>query len=152
MSSDDFGFRVKYSVNYSKTHGRGLFAREKIPKGEIVYEHKRDIYLTPETYPDFLNRLVLQVNKQKVKNQELEPYLDFLNISPAGVICDMNVWTYGRTKTQYNLHLDDMSYCNGAASISGANIEYSDDEDKALQATRDIDAGEEILCEYAEFY
>jgi len=152
MSSDDFGFRVKYSVNYSKTHGRGLFAREKIQKGEIVYEHKRDIYLTPETYPDFLNRLVLQVNKQKVKNQELEPYLDFLNISPAGVICDMNVWTYGRTKTQYNLHLDDMSYCNGAASISGANIEYSDDEGKALQATRDIDAGEEILCEYAEFY
>merc|ERR1719491_1049110 len=80
MSSDDFGFRVKYSVNYSKTHGRGLFAREKIQKGEIVYEHKRDTILTPETYPEFLNRLVLQVNKQKVKNQELEPYLDFLNI------------------------------------------------------------------------
>jgi len=151
MSSDDFGFRVKYSVNHSKFHGRGLYARENIQEGEIVYEHKRDTILTPETYPEFLNRLALQENKQKSNNQHLQPYLDFLNISPAGVICDMQMWTYGRTKTLYNLDLDDMVYCNSATPISGANIDYSNEEGTVISATRNIDAGEEMLCNYEIF-
>jgi len=152
MSSDDFGFRVKYSVDYSKTHGRGLFAREKIEKGQVVYQHKRDAYLSPETYPEFLNRLVLQENKRKANNQDLEPYLDFLNISPSGVICDIQMWSYDHTKTNYNLDLDDMVFCNSADQlISWENIEYSDEESIEMVATRDIDAGEEILCSYDDF-
>jgi len=145
MSQDDFGFRVKYSVDYSETHGRGLYAREKIRQGQLVYEHKRDAYLSPDIYPEFLNRLVLLGNKRKAKNQDPEPYLDFLNISPDGLICDIDMWKYGETKENYNLDLDDMVYCN-SANLS-ENINYFDDEMK-IHATRDIDVGEEMLCSY----
>jgi len=153
ISSNDFGFRVKYSVNYTQSRGRGLFAREKIQKGEIVYEHNRKACLSEETYPEFLNRLALQENKRKAKNQELEPYLDFLNISPAGIICDIDMWLYYDEKhdnyTRLILDLDDMVYCNSAGSVSGANIEYINyNGSNPMHATRDIDAGEEFFCYY----
>merc|ERR1711933_630107 len=115
------GFKVKYSVNYSKNNiTSSLFSTDKIKKGQIIYDHK---WLAVFPYP--------------------KSYITFLNYFPPDLACDCMMWGYDMSYGSEDdgsiyIDFDDISYCKGKGET---NMDYNADAE--MVALRDIDAGEE---------
>lgn len=121
-------FKVKYNVKESKGRGRGVFANQYIPKGEKIHSSRYTAeFDNGASFTTFLLRL--------------PPYL----------ACDVADWAYlyrsGGEKGEVRImvELDDASLCNNGGGIK-SNIDRYD------VSIRDINEGEEILCDHTHFY
>jgi uncharacterized protein len=112
---------VKTKLGISKIHGIGLFADEFIPKGTITWVFSK-IYDQAFTKEQVLNM-------GEITLQQFFKYA---------------YWDNGLER--YVLCFDDQRFVNH--SSDNANVESTPDKDVAL---RNIEPGEEILCDYTKF-
>lgn len=110
--------------------GRGLIAQTDIKAGEHIWS---DVYLA--TFHD-----VHDLNH-------------FLAVLPTHQSCDVMLWKYDHYEEPaddffYSVNLDISSFCNdGGSSEANVLFEYGPIANEFI-ASRDITAGEEILCDY----
>lgn len=110
--------RVKTKIGQSKLHGIGLFADEFIPKGTVTWQYD------PEFDTAFTKEQVERMPK------------------PAQAL----FWHYAyndKVQNKFVLCADDQRFINHAQSDQ--NITSTPDQDVAA---RDINPGEEFLCDY----
>ncbi len=112
---------VKTKIGMSETHGVGLFADQLIPKGSVTWKYH------PKFDMAFTAEDVAEMSESARKIFMWYAYYDF----------DQN---------KYILCFDDQRFINH--SRNNANIESTPDADVAI---RDIQIGEELLCDYALF-
>lgn len=115
--------RVKTYIDVSSIHGIGLFADEFINKGTPTwqYDHGLDYLISKETI-DSLTEIQKKV---------------FIHYCYFDYDQDM-----------YVMPIDDLRFINHTKDKSQINIESTPNQDIAA---RDIDKGEELLCDYNLF-
>ena len=133
---DDYedGFEISYEITRLPGKGRGIITKENIQKGQVVYTAENAaLFNSGSLYRNFLFRL----------NREFA--------------CDVFVhWAYvfedeEDGETYIGVDLDPGSLLNDSdqGERDEKNIECSDE---IQVATRDILAGEELLCSYSDFH
>jgi len=114
---------VKTKIGPSKVHGIGLFADQFIPKGTVTFEY------TPSFDVSFTKE---EIEKMPKITQD---YLIF--------------YTYfDKKRNKYVLCSDNQRFINHTDDINKMNIKSTPDQDVAI---RDIQPGEEFLCNYNDF-
>jgi SET domain-containing protein len=114
---------VKTKIGPSKVHGIGLFADQFIPKGTVTFEY------TPSFDVSFTKE---EIEKMPKITQD---YLIF--------------YTYfDKKRNKYVLCSDNQRFINHTDDINKMNIKSTPDQDVAM---RDIQPGEEFLCNYNDF-
>ncbi len=116
---------VKTFLNQSSVDGIGVYAGEKIKKGEVIWEYFPlvDITYSPEEWL----RLQEKVNKSSFENIQRYSYKE----NGIYVVC-----------------MDNAQFMNH--SYDSFNLSNTHDL-KTMFATRDIQEGEELLCNYFEY-
>jgi len=116
------------------TKGRGIVATRDIKKGEKMWS---DMYLASFYERSDLNR--------------------FLAVLPTELACDVILWTYEQDDEDlenfyFSVDLDLGTFCNDGGS-KASNVEWGFDPTiSTAYASRNIKAGEEILCDYEGDY
>jgi len=115
--------RVRTKVGQSKVHGLGLFAEEFIPKGTITwaYDAGYDLSYTQE---------------------------DIDHVSPPAKEFLLYYCYFDTGIKKYVLCADNLRYINHAKNPDDENIISTPRQDIAA---RDIQPGEEMMCDYYKF-
>jgi hypothetical protein len=113
--------------------GRGMIASRDIKEGENIWS---DVYMAAFYDSRDLNR--------------------FLAVLPSELACDVILWTYEHDANPddfyFSVDLDLSTFCNdGGSSDNNVKWKYDTTVNTAI-ATRNINAGEEILCDYGGDY
>ncbi len=120
---------VKSKLDKSSVHGIGLFAKEFIAKGTLVWK--------------FDERFELVLSKEELAK-----------LSPAAKEQFLNYAYISKKTGRYILCFDDSRFFNHSLS---ANVKCEvpenpdSDDDLVCFATRDINLDEELTCDYREF-
>ena len=127
---DGNGFQVPIEVKITEEKGRGVYAKEFIPKGTKVYDQHA---YTAMFYTG-------------------ERFRKFLELIDQDLACDVLIWAYVEykdelTKDQLILafDMDEASFTNGAVHRSEINVDVD------YVAKRDIPPGEELIESYDDF-
>jgi hypothetical protein len=150
MPDRENGFRFLYSVEKTENKGMGVFAREPIEKGSVVWRHVPGIFVVYdeqsfrakiEKMPpaavvyelthvfgieDFPGCLILALDDGVLINHSSDPTLVTNNAAPASTSIDVNSRRYLHKVTEALL-----------------------DDRYSLVATRDIERGEEFTNDYS---
>ena len=141
LGRNETGMTVPIRIGYG-SHGRGLFLTEPVKKDQVIRNNARmGIFRTGRQWRDFLSLL------------------------PSKLQRDVTVWAYVMEWDEdspfvVGLDLDEGSLINHGPArpdevtpASSANLFFqgTDDETGELRAARDMEAGEELLCDYYEF-
>jgi len=151
--STDNAFRFQISARQSPGKGRGIFAEEEIPEGEILYDFSRTAqFQTGDAFRKFLDKL------------------------PNPLACDVLMWSYvqsftnNESENEYRsslricTDLDPGSFCNDGGRSDGSMAWEENNEaynpvtnnqgvkiSSPLISLRKILINEEIMCNYGQF-
>jgi hypothetical protein len=149
MPDRETGFRFLYSIEKTEDKGLGVFARETIKKGSVVWRHVPGIFVVYDehsfrakiekmppadvvyelthvhAFEDFPGCLIRALDDGILINHSNEPNLVTNNSAPARTSFDVNSRRYLRKVTEALL-----------------------DDRYSLVATRDIERGEEFTNDY----
>jgi len=114
---------VKTEVKLSPIHGLGVFAAEFIPDGTVTWR-----YL--DGFDQRLPESILNILSRPAKEQ----FLKYSYVDP--------------TTGLYELCADDARFFNHSETPNTAGVPTGEDSDIA---TRDINIGEELTCDYRTF-
>lgn len=116
---------VKHRVGISPIQGLGVFCEENISKGQIIWKqsHLTEIKYTIDDWAKVKQELAPECFKQFEK------------------------YSY-KFKNIYYLCIDNSQFMNHG--VDTANM-YSDETNNTMVASRNISAGEELICNYFEF-
>lgn len=118
---------IKTVLKPSKIQGIGLFADEKIPKGKVtwLYDPRFDISFDP-----------VEVEKMSLEQQEFIKHYAYLSMSSG----------------KYVFSIDDSRFTNHSKNDYNINtvVILGEPEPRGV-AGRDIEIGEELLCNYCDF-
>lgn len=117
---------VPTKVQSSEIHGLGLFALEAIPKGTLVWQFVQGFDITVSVHD--------QITGFNLRDACPQAASDFLE-----------KYAYKTDHGEYEVCVDDARFMNHSTS---PNIQATGDRNYAI---RDIAAGEEIVCDYADF-
>ena len=138
------GFSVGVEAKQTQGKGRGIYATHPIKKGELVWSSKRT-----------------------ARFDDANDYRQFLSMLDVDFACDVLQWAYVQDvsdseeyeELQISVDLDEGCCCNGEGDDEPSSVGC--DEDEAVNyeggcrsnyfALRDIEAGEELICNYEEF-
>jgi len=133
------GFRVPFETRHAPNKGRGVFALEFIPKGELVWSAADNVAM-------FENG---------------ESYELFLASIPQDLACDVIQWAYVEEyeeKDHICVDLDDGSIINSVYSEDDdLNVGCIQEDRKMLDcaqwlfALKDIEEEDEVICDYESF-
>jgi hypothetical protein len=150
MPDRETGFRFRYSVEKTADKGLGVFAREPIKKGSIVWRHVPGTFVVYDEHSfrakiekmlpadvvyelthahaleDFPGCLIRALDDGRLINHSSDPNLVTNNAAPAGASFDVNSRQY-------------------LQKVAEAVV----DDRYSLVATRDIEIGEEFTNDYA---
>ncbi len=149
MPSKESGFRFRYSVEKTKNKGLGVFAREPIEKGSIVWHYIPGLYVV---YDEMSFRAKIETMLPADIVYELthvHGVADFpgclIRVLDDGVLINHsgrpNLVTNNATPADTGLDVESHRYLEKVA-------EALLDDRYALVATRDIEAGEEFTNDY----
>jgi len=118
-------------ISHVEGKGRGILASRDIKEGEKIWTN---VHFAAFHKSHDLNR--------------------FLAVLPTQLACDVILWTFNSNEDPndffFSVDLDLSTFCNGGGSIDN-NVEWETHpvvNTVTAVATRDISAGEEILCDY----
>ncbi len=114
---------VKTRIDVSSIHGIGLFANEFIPKGTVTWQYHEG--------------LDLDLDKDTVDSLPETQKNVFLHYS-----------YFDKERNKFIIPIDDLRFINHTKDNSKVNISSTPDQDVAA---RDINIGEELLCNYSLF-
>lgn len=115
--------RVKVKIKESDVHGIGLFADEFIPQGTTTWQYDEGI-------------------EKKITQEELD-------ILPKNSKEFFLYYSYfDKVRNCFVLPIDHLRFINHTDNAIKENIESTPDKDVAK---RDIQIGEELLCNYSKF-
>lgn len=112
-------------LDRSLLHGIGLFSASFLAEGVLVWEHNPRVDLTFE--PDQWMALKKELSSWSFENLRIHSYKE----KGCLVLC-----------------LDNARFMNHSGSL--ANVRQDREEDRMF-AARDVEAGEELLCNYFEY-
>lgn len=154
----DTGMAVPYSIRKAGEKGRGIFAEDTIPKGSMVYTARHGGHVRFRHGMDF-KTFVVSV-----------PGAMACEILQCAAVQSLSEEQPTRPETSViTVDLDDTCYVNSADNDDDENDDENDEEGDKKDANvgcpkgndfncidngyalRDIEAGEEILCDYETF-
>ncbi len=114
---------VKTKIGQSAIHGTGLFADQFIPEGTVTWQYDP----------------LLDVGITKAQLEELAPISKEFLLYYA---------YYDKARDLFIIPTDHLKFINHSKNEEKLNIASTPDQDTAL---RDIQPGEELLCDYYKF-
>lgn len=133
------GFKVPVEVRYAPNKGRGVFASEFIPKGELVWSAANNVVMFSDG----------------------QSYEEFLDAIPQDLACDVLQWAYVEEYEDEDYiccDLDHGSIINSVYSEDDVlNLGCIQEDHKMVDCTpllfalEDIEKGDEFLCDYDSF-
>jgi len=148
VNDDSVSFPVEGAVTADK--GRGLIASRDIKRGELIFTGTNNtiVFDTGHSWRKFLWYLYHAP--------------DTPDLYPEGFACDIRSWSWiqavpNEEGLKIVVDIDESSLLNQPSEDEEANIQCGklDDEDSICEfdyyAMVDIEKGDEILCEYADF-
>lgn len=159
-SSNPSGFHVSYQAQMTPTKGRGLFAAQDIEKGTRICDDRSGFFETEREWRDFLASLPPALAKDCVdwasvmdddEDGEEIVVMDF---------CDSALLNHGPSKPSFSRRIIQSlkECCTANAHKSHSTTEMAnivgkygkDDGMFYFEATRNLQAGEELLCDYGK--
>jgi len=138
------GFSVGIEAKQTEGKGRGIYATHPIKNGELVWSSKRTAMF-----------------------DDGDDYRHFLSVLDVDFACDVLQWAYVQDvsdsdehqELQISVDLDEGCFCNDGGDGEPSSVGCDEDEAVNFEggcrsnyfALRDIEAGEELLCNYDEF-
>ena len=147
IAENPSGFRVAYEVRQTAAKGRGLYVTEFVPKGACICDDRAGFFTTEKQWRDFLSLLPPDLARDCVDwvgvdtHQGIEAvFIDF---------CDMALMNHGSSKRL--LPWDKLRARFSKRTKPRANVKSRWFNGMwHMVATRDIQAGEELLCDYSQ--
>jgi SET domain-containing protein len=118
---------VKAAVKQSSIHGRGLFADQFIKRGTVIWRFNEK---TGDRYFD--KRHFLLMPKEQRRHLKRYCYLS-------------------RQHGRFVWSNDDSIYMNHSPEPNTDDVDMNGESEGATVANRDINIGEELLCDYRKF-
>jgi hypothetical protein len=142
VSAED-GFVMSTEVKQAPGKGRGLFAAEEIPRGQLIWSS----------------------SKQTASFETGKDYKHFLDSLEVDAACDVIQWSYVHAvpggvngdDTHISTDLDNMTFVNGDVDDANAGclpeweVRHPGGCLENVYALQDVKKGEEILVDYGEF-
>jgi hypothetical protein len=137
------GFDVAFEAKESPGKGRGIYAAQDIEDGTLVYQAR-----------------------QTARFDNGAAYRQFILSLERGFACDVLQWAYiqdvgkeDESKILISVDLDEGSFCNDGGYDYSDNLGCDEDLGETVEggcksnyfAIDDIEAGEELLCDYHNF-
>lgn len=145
LASHRSGFKIPFEVRQVPGKGRGLFATEYVAKATCVCDDRSGKFRTEKEWREFLALLPHEVAKDSVDWCGVDDYgegeavfLDF---------CELALLNHGFSKGSLKLwekKFPFLSHRKATANLKGKEF----DGMWHMVASRDIQAGEELLCDY----
>lgn len=149
------GFHVPIYIDHSKETGRGVYVKERVAKDELIWTGHGE-------------------GSQSAVFDSIDKYREFLHRVDNDVVCDLLIWCYptyeeedkededydeyGQNSVDIGCDLDEGSFFNNAKTRNESNIyhlykegEEECDENVSAYASRNIEAGEQLLAWYNDF-
>eukprot|EP01087_Luapelamoeba_hula_P000107 TRINITY_DN1005_c0_g1_i2.p1 TRINITY_DN1005_c0_g1~~TRINITY_DN1005_c0_g1_i2.p1 ORF type:complete len:158 (-),score=40.69 TRINITY_DN1005_c0_g1_i2:105-578(-) len=144
---------VEVTLGPSSIHGLGIFAKERIPKGSLVWvaHHGFDVYYNADQIEALHPRVKAYVEDHVYIST---PRHNNPTNSVRHVMCGDQARYMNHSEQDYNLESAYFESRDDAVAKFGAEVMGSETVDwteGANFALRDIEAGEELLCNYLEF-
>jgi len=157
FDAKDDGFKVPFEVRQSPGKGRGIFCTELVRKGRIVHEARCGRFYTEQQWREFLTSIPHEWAKDCVDWAYVEEG-DEGKVSVWLDFCDAALMNHGVHLSRW----EKLCGCVSRRSRYSANKYGGSDEANVknilhegkwcYDAIRDIQAGEEILCDYTAFH
>jgi len=136
------GFSVDIRAEQAQRKGRGIFANQPIKKGQLIWSTKRS-----------------------ARFEHGSQYRKFISMFKPDFACDLLEWSYVQDVGEefedfvITVDLDEGCLCNGEDADTFASMGCDEGEAMKFEggcktnyfALRDIEAGEEIICDYGGF-
>lgn len=117
---------VKTKIAPSKIHGIGLFADQFIKKGDPIWRFTLNLDI-------------------KITEEEL------MNLPKLAQECFMHYCYHSVVDNTYVLPFDDARFFNHSKNSNTTSVDIQEDPEGLEIASRDIEEGEELLCNCTEF-
>ena len=133
-------FNVNVLARTSATHGRGIFATARIPKGTTIWRFAASVDCPKSQTGEMVNSVYTRAELEELATQEPEKIKEVL-------------WGgYLHDPTEQFIHLVDGGQFTNHSDNPNCGGEWSDDpRDEVSIAIRDIEEGEEITDDYSVF-
>ena len=150
MPDRQTGFRFMYSVEKTKDKGLGVFAREAIKKGSVVWRHAPGVFVVYDEH-SFKTKIATMSPAEVVYElTHVHAFDDFpgclIRALDDGILInhshDPNLATNKSTPAETSLNANSRQYLRRVA-------EALIDDRYSLVATRDIEIGEELANDYS---
>ena len=149
MPDTESGFRILYSVERTEYKGLGVFAREKIKKGSVVWRHVPGVFVVYDE-PSFRAKIAKMSPADVVYElTHVHAFEDFpgclIRALDDGILInhsnDPNLATDKSAAVEMSLDINSRQYLR---MVTEALL----DDRYSLVATRDIEIGEELANDY----
>ncbi|CAB9525142.1 expressed unknown protein [Seminavis robusta] len=144
-SSNRSGFHVDFEIRHIPGKGRGLFAAQDIPKGTCVSDDRTGRFRTEQEWRDFLALLPHDLAKESVDWVGVDDYRSgeavYIDLSESSLL------NHGFSRRSLQWWERCFPCCTWRKVTATVEGKYFDGM-WHMVATRDLEAGEELLCDY----
>ena len=143
------GFHIPFQARQVPGKGRGLFATQHVAQGTCICDDRSGKFRTEQEWRDFLALLPYQVAKESVDWCGVDEYDDDGGQAVFIDFCELALLNHGYSKRSLKLWeriFPFLSCRKATANVMGKEI----DGVWHMVACRDIQAGDELLCDYNE--
>lgn len=146
IDAKDNGFKIPFKVRQSPGKGRGIFCTEFVPKGVCVCQDRSGRFYTEKQWREFLSLLPHDLAKDCVDWAYCEEHKGVKAVHLD--LCEAALTNHGKPQHSRWAKLRCFSKSGERANLKEKLI----DDKWCYVAARDLEAGEELLCDYEDFH
>lgn len=150
---NNLGFKVPIEAKHTSYAGRGLFAKEDIAEGQVVWTGWKSNNARFKTAGAF-RRFLSALNNDLVCDLLIwcyPFYEDDDDETSLTIACDLDEASFTNDENKYDPEFPEKKYNVKNLGCDESNVDIEDECQFTLYALHDIKTGEELIASYAEF-
>ena len=147
IADNPSGFRIAYEVRQTAAKGRGLFVKQFVPRGACICDDREGFFTTEKQWRDYLSLLPPDLARDCVDwvAVDSEEGVEAVSLS----FCDASLMNHGWSTRFWPLEKLCARFSRRPKPRANVKSRWFDGMWHVV-ATRDIQEGEELLCDYTQ--